>query len=73
MTVRPREATVVWNTFGPSAESYTMFLAPQQIWKAESDSNGFYFVRRNNVKLSLTRKSFERTFRVVEENAKENA
>lgn len=67
MTVQPREATVMWNTFGPSAESCTIVLAPQQIWKAESDSNGFYFVRRNNVKLSLTKKNFEETFRVVEE------
>lgn len=67
MTVQPREATVMWNAFGLSAESCTIFLAPQQIWKAESDSNGFYFVRRNNVKLSLTKKNFEEIFRVVEE------
>ena len=67
ITARPKEATVIWNTFGPSAESYTIVLAPQQIWKAESDSNGFYFVSRNNVKLSLTKKNFEETFKVVEE------
>ena len=66
MTVQPREATVMWNTFGLSAESYTIVLAPQQVWRAESDSNGFYFVRRNNVKLSLTKKTFEKTFKVVE-------
>lgn len=67
ITVRPREATVIWNTSGPYAESCTIVLAPQQIWKAESDSNGFYFVRRNNVKLSLTKKNFDNTFKVVEE------
>lgn len=67
MTARPREFTVLYNTFIPFAESWTIVLDPQQVWKAESDSNGYYFVRRKNVKLTLTKKNFEKTFRVVKE------
>lgn len=66
MTVRPREPKTLCNVFLNSSEGFTIVLEPQQIWKAKSYSNGFYSVRRNNVELSLTKKNFDKTFKVVE-------